>query len=94
MPDVRQPLLILQGELDVQVDPSNADVLETLAKARKNQPLVSVVKIPGVNHLLVPATTGEVEEYGTLKERRISPLVATGVVGWLQKVFAVSAGKS
>ena len=57
---VRQPLLIVQGGLDTQVEPQNADRLETLARARKNAPPVEVVKVPGVNHLLVPATTGEV----------------------------------
>ena len=63
MPDVRQPILIVQGELDTQVEPSNADRLEALARKRKNAPPVEVVKVPGVNHLLVPATTGEVDEY-------------------------------
>ena len=35
MRDVRQPILIVQGELDTQVTPSNADVLEKLARERK-----------------------------------------------------------
>ena len=63
--DVRQPLLIVQGDLDTQVEPPNADRLEALARARKNAKPVEVVKIPGVNHLLMPATTGEVDEYPT-----------------------------
>ena len=75
MANVRQPLLIVQGELDTQVEPLNADRLETLARARKNAPPVEVVKVPGVNHLLVPATTGEVDEYGTLKDKQVSRLV-------------------
>jgi pimeloyl-ACP methyl ester carboxylesterase len=85
MPDVRQPILIVQGELDTQVDPSNADRLEALARKRKNAPAVEVVKIPGVNHLLVPATTGEVDEYGTLKDLRVSPKVTDAIVTWLKK---------
>jgi len=63
IPDVRQPILIVQGELDTQVEPSNADKLEALARKRKNAPAVDTVKVPGVNHLLVPAMTGEVDEY-------------------------------
>src|SRR3989442_2961700 len=59
IPDVRQPILIVQGELDTQVEPSNADKLEALARKRKNAPPVDVVKVPGVNHLLVPAQTDE-----------------------------------
>ncbi|MGC4085206.1 MAG: alpha/beta fold hydrolase [Vicinamibacterales bacterium] len=62
MKDVDQPILILQGTLDVQVPPENADKLEAMAKARKKNPGVDVVKIAGVNHLLVPAKTGEVDE--------------------------------
>ena len=31
-----------------------------------------MVKVPGVNHLLVPAKTGEVDEYGALPDKKIS----------------------
>jgi pimeloyl-ACP methyl ester carboxylesterase len=84
VPQVRQPILIIQGTLDTQVDPANADRLEALARARKRQAPVDVVKIPGLNHLFVPATSGEVEEYGTLKDRLISPVLTSAIVGWLQ----------
>src|SRR5262249_30675181 len=53
MPDVRQPILIVQGAVDTQVAPSNADLLEALARKRKNAPPVEVTKVPSVNHLLV-----------------------------------------
>jgi pimeloyl-ACP methyl ester carboxylesterase len=85
MPDVRQPILILQGELDRQVDPSNADRLEALARKRKGSPPVEVVKVPGVNHLLVPATTGEVDEYGKLTDKQVSPQVTNALTSWLKK---------
>ena len=78
MPDVRQPILIVQGGLDTQVEPPNADRLEALARKRKNAPPVEVVKVPGVNHLLVPATTGEVGEYADLKDKHVSPAVTAG----------------
>jgi alpha-beta hydrolase superfamily lysophospholipase len=87
MPDVRQPILIVQGGLDTQVDPSNADRLASLAGARKRPAPFEVVKIPGVNHLFVPATTGEVEEYPTLKEKQISTAVASAIAAWLQKTL-------
>ncbi len=64
VPDVKQPLLIVQGELDTQVEPPNADRLAALAQQRKKAPPPDVVKVPGVNHLLVRASTGEVDEYG------------------------------
>ncbi|HWF85772.1 MAG TPA: alpha/beta fold hydrolase [Vicinamibacterales bacterium] len=84
MPDVRQPILIVQGQLDTQVAPSNADQLEALARKRKNGPPVQVVKVPGVNHLLVPAVTGEVDEYAKLSGAHVSPAVTSAVVSWLQ----------
>jgi hypothetical protein len=40
-----------------------------------------------VNHLLVPATTGEVEEYARLTDRHVSPKVTQALVTWLKKVF-------
>ena len=60
MSRIRQPILIVQGLLDTQVDPANADRLEQMARARKNAGPVSVVKVEGVNHLLVAAVSGEV----------------------------------
>jgi pimeloyl-ACP methyl ester carboxylesterase len=87
MPDVRKPLLIVQGELDTQVEPSNADRLETLARGRKKAPPVEVVRLPAINHLLAPATTGDVEEYGRLAERHVSPAVTRALVTWLKKIL-------
>ena len=83
--DVRQPLLVVQGELDTQVEPGNADKLEALARKRKNAPPVEVVRVPGINHLLVPATTGEADEYGTLKDKQVSQVVTQAIVTWLKK---------
>ena len=68
MANIDQPILIIQGPLDTQVAPPNAERLEQLANARKKAAPVDVAKIPGVNHLLVPAKTGEVDEYATLTE--------------------------
>jgi pimeloyl-ACP methyl ester carboxylesterase len=86
--DVRQPLLIVQGGLDTQIEPQNADRLEALARARKNAPTVEVVKVPAVNHLLVPATTGEADEYGTLKDKQVSQLVTDALATWLKKTLS------
>ncbi len=88
VPQVRQPILIVQGELDTQVEPQNADTLEGLARKRKNAPAVEVVKVPGVNHLLVPATTGESIEYADLKDKHVSELVTKAIVTWLNKTLS------
>jgi hypothetical protein len=49
---------------------------------------VEVVVVRGVNHLLVPAITGEVSEYGTLPDRNVSKDVTTAIGDWLKKTFA------
>ena len=85
MPDAKQPILIVQGERDTQVEPTNADRLEELARGRKKAGAVEVVKVPGVNHLLVTATTGEVEEYGSLPNKQVSPAVTEALITWLRK---------
>ena len=85
--NVKKPILIVHGELDTQVEPSNADKLDALARQRKNAPPVETVKVPGVNHLLVPATTGEVEEYPRLANRHVSPAVTQALVAWLKKTL-------
>jgi hypothetical protein len=41
-----------------------------------------------VNHLLVPAITGDVSEYGTLTDRNVSMDVTTAVSSWMTKTFA------
>jgi len=87
VPNVRQPILVVQGERDMEVVPTNADRLEALAKARKQPAVVEVVKVPGVNHLMVPAQTGEADEYPTLSDRQISPVVSAAIVEWLKKTL-------
>jgi hypothetical protein len=86
---LEQPILIVHGDLDREILPANADKLADIAKARRGPAgaAVALVKIPGVNHLLVPAQTGETEEYGKLADRAISPRVAPAIGSWLQAVM-------
>ncbi len=85
MKDVEQPILIVQGALDTQVPPDHADKLEALAAARKKNAGVEVVKVAGVNHLLVPAKTGEVDEYSRLGNVSVSPEVTNALTAWLKR---------
>jgi pimeloyl-ACP methyl ester carboxylesterase len=84
MPRVRQPVLVIHGELDRQVPPHHAERLAELAKARRNAPPVVLEQLPGLNHLLVPARTGHVAEYASLEAQAISPQVASTIAGWLR----------
>jgi pimeloyl-ACP methyl ester carboxylesterase len=85
MPQIKQPILIVQGDLDTQVPPHHAEQLAELARKRKKAPPIETVHLPGVNHLLVKATTGEVQEYAQLTEKTITPDVATTIAEWLKR---------
>ncbi len=82
---VKQPLLIAHGELDRQVPLTNAELLNGLALQRKKG-VSALVMVPGINHLLVPAKTGEIAEYGSLADARVSPDVARVIVDWLKQL--------
>jgi fermentation-respiration switch protein FrsA (DUF1100 family) len=90
MTDLRQPLLIVQGLLDAQVDPHNADLLEALARKRKNAAPVEVQKLPAVNHLLAAATSGEVDEYTSLSDKHVAAPVTQAIATWLQKTLSTA----
>jgi hypothetical protein len=78
-----QPVLIVHGALDREVLADEATRLEELALRKKNRSVQKAV-VPGVNHLLVPATTGEVTEYSSLSDRALSPDVVAAIVTWLK----------
>jgi len=90
MPNVKQPILVVQGELDTQIEPSNADRLRALADMRKKLPPTEVVKVPRINHLLAPAETGEAAEYAVLPDKHVSPAVAQTIATWLKKTFSAA----
>lgn len=87
MKKVKQPLLIVHGELDKQVPIGNAELLNGLATQRKKG-TATLTLLPGINHLLVPARTGEVSEYGSLADAKVSPEVARTIVDWLTQLPA------
>ena len=84
---VDQPLLIMHGALDQQVPIQSAELLNGLAAKRKKGP-ATLILVPGINHLLVPAKTGEIGEYASLAGEKVSPLVATQIAEWLRQVPA------
>jgi hypothetical protein len=46
-----------------------------------------------VNHLFVPATTGDPDEYASLPDKQVSPKVTDALVPWLRdKLHVVAPG--
>jgi dienelactone hydrolase len=86
--DVRQPLLFVHGALDREIPVEHLERLSDLARKESKSKSVDVVVVRGVNHLLAPAISGEVSEYGTLADRTVSKDVTTAVSDWLKKTFA------
>ena len=80
--EVRQPLLIVHGEVDRHVPVAHADRLATLARGKNGPPAVDVVIVRGVDHLLLPGGDGDAT---LLRERTVSADVTTAVSGWLTR---------
>ena len=82
----RQPVLILHGELDRQISPHHADRLAELALARRRkESTIQLAKMPGINHLMLRATTGGVEEYGRLSDKNVASEVISVLTDWLAR---------
>jgi len=92
---VKQPVLILHGALDRQVSMAEHEKLVALARARKDNAgqAVQAQTFAGLNHLLVRATTGEVEEYAALTDRNVSKELLDRLAAWLKATFAPPAKK-
>jgi len=88
MKKVDQPLLVVQGSLDKETPVAWADRLEQLARTRKGAAGAATTKVivPDVNHLLLPAKTGEPDEYDSLPTQTISPGVVKAIVDWLNSI--------
>ena len=85
--DVRQPILFIHAALDRLIPVSHVDRLVDLARKESKSKSVDVITVRGVNHLLVPAITGEPEEYPSLPDLNVSKDVTTAVTDWLTKTL-------
>ena len=82
----RQPVLILHGDLDRQISPHHADRLAELALARRRkESTIQLAKMPGINHLMLRATTGGVEEYSRLSDKKVASEVISVLTDWLAR---------
>jgi hypothetical protein len=91
--DVRQPILFIHAALDRLIPVSHVDRLVDLARKESKSKSVDVITVRGVNHLLVPAITGEPEEYASLPDLNVSKDVTTAITDWLTKTLPASASR-
>ena len=82
---VKQPLLILQGERDRQIDQSHATLLLDAARSAGNS-RVTMKIFPTLNHLFLPSKTGSVSEYSHLETNVVPGDVLDTLVSWIKSL--------
>jgi uncharacterized protein len=88
MPRIKQPLLVLQGALDMQVAPHHAERLAALAKARKNAPPIEMKQFAGVNHFMIATAPAHGAEGTSTEAETISADIPKAIASWLTTVQA------
>jgi uncharacterized protein len=80
---IRVPVLVLNGDKDVQVAAKGnvAAIVEALARGKA--PVESRI-LPGLNHMFQSADSGSTEEYGTISET-LNPVLLTTALEWLDQ---------
>lgn len=79
---VKCPVLVLNGENDLQVPPKSnmTGIKNALDKARNKK--VTLKEYPKLNHLFQESVTGSTDEYGAI-EQTFSPTVLTDIKDWI-----------
>lgn len=86
---VKIPVLAIFGGLDTQVlAETNAPPLEAALKEAGNSD-VTIITLPSANHLMQDAVTGELDEYGTLKQEFTADFLPT-LSAWILERVTVS----
>lgn len=75
------PVLAIYGGKDMQVPAAENE--PAMRQALSGNRAASVVVLPGLNHLLQTANTGEIKEYGTIKET-LSPVALKTITDWIR----------
>jgi fermentation-respiration switch protein FrsA (DUF1100 family) len=77
---VRVPILAVNGSKDMQV-PAGQNLSAIRAATAKNKD-VTVVELPGLNHLLQTAPTGAAGEYADIEET-VAPIALDTISNWV-----------
>ena len=81
---IRVPVLAMNGSLDRQVLP--AENLAAIKAALKNDKDVTIVELPGLNHLFQTAKTGAAGEYADIEET-VAPVALERMASWINARF-------
>jgi len=81
---IRVPVLAMNGSLDRQVLP--VENLAAIKAALKDDRDVTIVELPGLNHLFQTAKTGAAGEYVDIEET-VAPVALEGMAKWINARF-------
>jgi pimeloyl-ACP methyl ester carboxylesterase len=79
---VNQPVLAVNGELDLQV-PAKLN-LDGIRAALKHNKKLTVQELPKINHAFQTATTGSPREYGKIEET-FAPTALNAISSWIRQ---------
>jgi hypothetical protein len=82
---VKQPVLVLQGDTDLQVTKEQADSLAATLRAAGNGD-VTLRHFPNVNHLLLRDPSGAPGGYAALPDKRMPREVRGAIADWVVRV--------
>ena len=83
----RQPVLLLHGKLDTQIPVAHADRMAGMLEARRRDAAVEIARLPGIDHRLLDASGGRIDQYSQLLDRQISGDVVEALVDWLDRTL-------
>lgn len=87
---VRQPVLILQGATDQQVNPAQAPELAAAFRAGGNRDVTMKI-FPSTDHLFLPDPVGNPSGYAKLPSKHVRPEVLGTIADWLVTKLGASA---
>lgn len=82
---VKQPVLVLQGDTDMQVTPEQADSISHTLRAAGNR-AVTLRHFPATNHLFVADPSGSPAAYGRLTDLHVRKSVLGAIADWMVQV--------
>lgn len=92
IPEVSQPVLIVQGENDRQVMAHHARKLAAAFERAGNRQ-VTLRMYPSLNHLFLPSETGAVSEYGSLPVVSLGEEILVEIANWLVRELDVAGSR-
>lgn len=84
---IKQPVLVLHGEKDIQVSINNSTIIISQLKQYNRNPHTQSKLYPSTNHMFQQCKSCTVDEYQHIEET-ISPMVLKDIISWLKQLIS------